>query len=71
MRSELKIKLRFVREAATMVDTKIRHVTKPQTNLFLELGFSPVQARCLQAELRKQIDEAFRAKKRRKPGRSE
>jgi hypothetical protein len=54
-----------------MVDTKIRHVTKPQTNLFLELGFSPVQARCLQAELRKQIDEAFRAKKRRKPGRSE
>ena len=38
------------------VDTEIRHVTKPGANLFLELGFTPDEAKRLQAASRKQID---------------
>ena len=38
-------------------DTDIRHVTRPGTNLFLELGFSPEEARRLQAASRKQIND--------------
>ena len=37
------------------IDTEIRHVTKPGTNLFLELGFSPAEAKHLHAASRKQI----------------
>jgi predicted XRE-type DNA-binding protein len=39
------------------VDTKIRHVTKPGANIFLELGFSPDEAKRLQAASRKQIND--------------
>ncbi len=38
------------------IDTEIRHVTKPGANLFLELGFTPDEAKRLQAASRKQID---------------
>lgn len=39
------------------IDTIIRHVTKPGTNLFLELGFEPAEARRLHAAARKQIND--------------
>ena len=39
------------------VDTDIRHVTKPGANLFLELGFTPDEAKLLQAASRKQIND--------------
>lgn len=39
------------------VDTKIRHVTKPGNNLFLELGFAPSEAERLEAASRKQIND--------------
>ncbi len=39
------------------VDTEIRHVTKAGANLFLELGFSPEEAKRLQAASRKQIND--------------
>ena len=38
------------------IDTEIRHVTKPGANLFLELGFTPTEAKRLQAASRKQIN---------------
>ena len=38
------------------IDTEIRRVTKPGTNLFLELGFAPDEARRLQAASRQQIN---------------
>ncbi|GLQ86940.1 XRE family transcriptional regulator [Dyella flagellata] len=38
-------------------DTEIRHVTKPGANLFLELGFSPPEAKRLQAASKKQIND--------------
>ena len=44
------------------IDTEIRHVTKPGANLFLELGFSPVEARRLYAASRKQINDSRRLK---------
>jgi predicted XRE-type DNA-binding protein len=37
------------------IDTEMRHVTKPGANLFLELGFSPAEAKKLRAASRKQI----------------
>ena len=40
------------------IDTKIRHVTKPGANLFLEMGFAPDEARRLQSASRKQINDA-------------
>lgn len=40
-----------------IVDTKIRHVTKPGANLFLELGFTPDEAKRLRAASRKQIND--------------
>ena len=40
------------------IDTKIRHVTRPGANLFLELGFTPDEAKRLQAASRKQINDA-------------
>ena len=39
------------------IDTDIRHVTQPDANLFLELGFSPKEAARLQAASDKQITE--------------
>jgi len=39
------------------IDTEIRHVTKPDANLFLELGFTPAEAKRLQAAARKQIND--------------
>ena len=39
------------------IDTKIRHVTKTGSNLFLELGFAPAEARRLQAVSRKHIND--------------
>jgi len=39
------------------IDTAIRHVTRPGANLFLELGFSPAEAKRLQAASRKQIND--------------
>lgn len=38
-------------------DTAIRHVTKPGANLFLELGFSPGEAKRLQTASKKQIND--------------
>jgi predicted XRE-type DNA-binding protein len=43
-------------------DTEIRHVTKPGANIFLELGFSPAEARRLHAASRKQINDTKRLK---------
>ena len=40
------------------IDTEIRHVTKTGANLFLELGFTPDEAKLLQAASRKQIHDA-------------
>jgi predicted XRE-type DNA-binding protein len=39
------------------IDTEIRHVTKAGANLFLELGFSAVEAKRLHAASRQQIDD--------------
>lgn len=39
------------------IDTSISHVTKPGANVFLELGFSPAEAKRLQAASRKQIND--------------
>ena len=39
------------------VDAEIRHVTKPGTNLFMELGFTPDEAKRLQAASRKKIND--------------
>lgn len=39
------------------VDTEIRHVTKPDANLFLELGFPVEEAEQLQQASKKQIDD--------------
>jgi predicted XRE-type DNA-binding protein len=39
------------------IDTEIRHVTKSGANLFLELGFTPDEAKHLQAASRKQIND--------------
>lgn len=44
------------------IDTEIRHVTKPEANLFLELGFAPDEAERLHAASRKQIDDTRRLK---------
>lgn len=39
------------------IDTEIRHVTKPDANLFRELGFSTEDAERLQAASNKQIND--------------
>ncbi|MGF6599148.1 putative XRE-type DNA-binding protein [Paraburkholderia sp. GAS448] len=39
------------------IDTKVRHVTKPGANLFLELGFPPDEAERLHAASQKQIND--------------
>jgi len=44
------------------IDTEVRHVTRPGANLFLELGFSPDEAKRLKAASRKQINDTQRLK---------
>jgi predicted XRE-type DNA-binding protein len=44
------------------IDTEIRHVTKPGANLFLELGFSAVEAKRLQIASRQQINDTQQLK---------
>jgi predicted XRE-type DNA-binding protein len=39
------------------IDTEIRQVTEPDANLFPELGFTPDEAKRLQAASRKQIND--------------
>ncbi len=39
------------------IDTVTRHVTKPGANIFLELGFSPAEAKRYQAESQKHIND--------------
>ena len=43
------------------IDTEIRHVTKPGTNLFIELGFAPEEAAKLEAIPRQQINGSSRS----------
>ena len=45
------------------IDTEVRHVTKPGANLFLELGFSPQEAKRLHAASRKHINHTQRLKR--------
>jgi predicted XRE-type DNA-binding protein len=45
------------------IDTEIRHVTQPGSNLFLELGFAPDEAERLQAASRQQIDDTLLLKR--------
>ena len=42
-----------------MIDTEVRHVTRPGANLFLELGFPPDEAAWLQASSQERIREAL------------
>jgi predicted XRE-type DNA-binding protein len=44
------------------IDTHVRHVTKPDANLFAELGFSPEDARRYQAASRERIDHTLALK---------
>ena len=44
------------------IDTEIRHVTKSGANLFLELGFTPEEAKRLHAASRKQINDTRQLK---------
>lgn len=39
------------------IDTEIRHVTKPGTNLFLELGFEAAEAEHFYTESQQQIND--------------
>ncbi len=41
-----------------MIDTEVRHVTEPGTNLFLDLGFQADEAARLWAESKNQIIQA-------------
>jgi predicted XRE-type DNA-binding protein len=44
------------------IDTKIRHVSKPGTNLFRELGFPAAEAARLQKASRQQIKDSIKLK---------
>ncbi|NYT57793.1 XRE family transcriptional regulator [Alcaligenaceae bacterium] len=39
------------------IDTEVRHITKAGSNIFLELGFPPEEAKRLQAESKLQIND--------------
>lgn len=41
------------------IDAEVRHVTKPEENLFADLGFPTPEAERCQVELRKKINEAL------------
>lgn len=45
------------------IDTEVRRVTKPGSNLFLELGFPPAEAKRLHALSRKHINDTRRLKR--------
>ncbi len=45
------------------VDTRVGHVTQVGANLFAELGFSPAEAKRLQAQSHEQIDHALALKR--------
>ena len=45
------------------IDTRVRHVTRRGANLFAELGFPAAEAKRLQAQSRKQIDQALALKR--------
>src|SRR5690606_41417201 len=47
---------------AMKIDTEIRHVTKPGANLFLELGFSPEEAKRLHLASQQQINDTKQLK---------
>lgn len=44
------------------IDTQIRHITKPDANLFAELGFSTEEAARYQAEVHLKIEHARKLK---------
>jgi len=44
------------------IDTEIRHVTSPGTNLFLDLGFPPEEARRLNLASQQQINDTKQLK---------
>ena len=44
------------------IDTEIRHVTRPEANLFLELGFPPEEAQRLHLASQKQINNTKQLK---------
>lgn len=46
----------------TKIDTEIRHVTEPGTNIFSELGFPPEEAARYASESREKIDYALALK---------
>ena len=46
----------------TDIDTQIRHVTKPEANLFSQLGFAPCDAQCYERESREQISQTLALK---------
>ena len=48
------------------IDTEVRHLTKPGTNLFEELGLAPGEAKRLHVAARKQIDDT-RLQKQKSP----
>ena len=45
------------------IDTKSRHRTKADGNVFLDLGFSPKEAKRLLAQADAQVDESIRLKR--------
>ncbi|CAB3723976.1 helix-turn-helix domain-containing protein [Trinickia soli] len=46
----------------TKIDTRVRHVTKPEANLFAELGFAADEARRYQAESQALINQTLALK---------
>ncbi len=52
------------------IDTEIRHVTKVGANIFVELGFSEVEAKRLQAKAKREREKAQTPQRRVKRKRS-
>lgn len=46
------------------IDSIVRHITKPNDNIFLDLGFSPEEAERYLAESRKKLEEELNIKKK-------
>ncbi|MDM2736278.1 XRE family transcriptional regulator [Citrobacter sp. Ct235] len=44
------------------VDTKIRHVTSAQANIFAELGFDDAEAKHLQQDAEREVEQLIRLK---------
>lgn len=45
-----------------VVDTKIRHVTSAQANIFSELGFDDAEAKQLQQDAEREVEQLIRLK---------